>query len=412
MINAHSASSLPAPDRTSGLARLAAFTPAMGRDYAASRNHDFGPENRENVSALSAHVRHRLVLEEELVRAALTAHGAGAAEKFIQEVCWRTYWKGWLEMRPSVWSEYQGLRDDAFTRLDRCGDLRKRYEGAVEGRTGITCFDAWAEELIATGYLHNHARMWFASIWIYTLKLPWELGADHFLRHLIDGDAASNTLSWRWVGGLHTPGKTYLARASNINKFSNCRFAMHGWQLADDAPPLEADIVHPEPQMLAPADRPDPALPTLLLIHEEDLNPESWGVESLDLKAITSLEALAARSPLPIGERAAAFTMSALEDGVRRSTAHFSIAFAGDAGGQGLAALARAQGARQIVTMRAMTGPLKDRLGAERAALDEAGISLVELRRDWDRAFHPHAQRGFFKLKETIPRVLTELGIR
>ncbi len=69
---------------------------------------------------------------------------------------------------------------------------------------------------MATGYLHNHARMWFASIWIFTLRLPWELGADFFLRHLLDGDPASNTLSWRWVGGMQTMGKTYLARADNI----------------------------------------------------------------------------------------------------------------------------------------------------------------------------------------------------
>jgi deoxyribodipyrimidine photo-lyase len=65
------------------------------------------------------------------------------------------------------------------------------------------------QELVETGYLHNHARMWFASIWIFTLRLPWELGADFFLRHLLDGDAASNTLSWRWVAGLHTKGKHY-----------------------------------------------------------------------------------------------------------------------------------------------------------------------------------------------------------
>ena len=75
-------------------------------------------------------------------------------------------------------------------------------------------------ELKETGYLHNHARMWFASIWIFTLKLPWQLGADFFLKHLLDGDAASNTLSWRWVAGLQTKGKHYLATTWNINKFS------------------------------------------------------------------------------------------------------------------------------------------------------------------------------------------------
>jgi deoxyribodipyrimidine photo-lyase len=74
--------------------------------------------------------------------------------------------------------------------------------GATFGRTGIACFDQWTGELLETGYLHNHARVWFSSIWIFTLRLPWKLGADFFIRFLNDGDSASNTLSWRWVAGL------------------------------------------------------------------------------------------------------------------------------------------------------------------------------------------------------------------
>ena len=65
--------------------------------------------------------------------------------------------------------------------------------------------------------------MWFASIWIHTLNLPWQLGAD-FFKNLLDGDPASNTLSWRWVAGLHTQGKCYLATENNIKKFTNNRF--------------------------------------------------------------------------------------------------------------------------------------------------------------------------------------------
>ena len=91
--------------------------------------------------------------------------------------------------------------------------LRLAFGRAVDGRTGIDGFDDWARELTATHWLHNHARMWFASIWIFTLRLPWALGADFFMRHLIDGDPASNTLSWRWVAGLHTRSKPYAARA-------------------------------------------------------------------------------------------------------------------------------------------------------------------------------------------------------
>jgi deoxyribodipyrimidine photo-lyase len=86
-------------------------------------------------------------------------------------------------------------------------------ERAVNGQTGLTCFESWVTELVETGYLHNHARMWFASIWILTLGLPWRLGAVFLYRHLLDGDAASNTLGWRWVAGLQTRGKPYPADA-------------------------------------------------------------------------------------------------------------------------------------------------------------------------------------------------------
>ncbi|KPP81705.1 MAG: Deoxyribodipyrimidine photolyase [Oceanicaulis sp. HLUCCA04] len=397
--------------RAQALKRLADFAPGAGRDYAARRNYDLGPGDRSNVSGLSGAVRHRLVLEEELVRTAIATHGLRAAEKFVQEVCWRTYWKGWLEMRPAVWARYRRERDDALADLDTVPSLRRRYEAAIGGRTGIACFDAWAGELIDHGYLHNHARMWFASIWIYTLNLPWTLGADHFLRHLIDGDAASNTLSWRWVGGLHTRGKTYLARADNIAAFTGGRFDIDAGQLAASAPALCETGEEPACQPLQTAGRPDPSAPTLLLLHEEDLHQQSWPVDGLDVRGIASLDALGWRSPMPIGEQAQAFTRHAIADAAERAGAQHACPVTAIAASGSLAGTAAGCGASQIVTMRAMTGPLKDRLDAEREALAAAGIGLVELRHDWDVQFHPHARRGFFKLKEAIPGVLTALGI-
>jgi deoxyribodipyrimidine photo-lyase len=167
---------------------------------------------------LSPYLRRRMITEREVVEEVLKHHAPEAADKFIQEVFWRTYWKGWLEMRPAIWEHYLSEREAALA------NLPEGYQAAIEGRTGIDGFDDWARDLVETGWLHNHARMWFASIWIFTLKLPWVLGADFFYRHLIDADPASNTLSWRWVAGLHTKGKTYLARPENIEKFTKGRF--------------------------------------------------------------------------------------------------------------------------------------------------------------------------------------------
>ena len=98
--------------RQAGLDLLSKFSPQAGPDYARSRNFDFGPNQPRSVSGLSPFVRRRLVTEQELITEVLKQHSADAAEKFIQEVFWRSYWKGWLELRPTVWQTYQtGLRD-------------------------------------------------------------------------------------------------------------------------------------------------------------------------------------------------------------------------------------------------------------------------------------------------------------
>ncbi len=210
--------------RAAGLERLAAFLDGAGADYAAARNTDRGPDKAPTTSALSPYLRRRLLTEAEVVEAAIAAHGEEGAEKFVTEVFWRTYFKGHLETHPEAWTGYLTQLEAQRRRMEAEPGLRRTYAAAVEGRTGIAGFDDWAHELLATGWLHNHARMWFASIWMFSLRLPWTLGADFFLRHLLDGDPASNTLSWRWVAGLHTRGKHYVARADNIRRYTEGRF--------------------------------------------------------------------------------------------------------------------------------------------------------------------------------------------
>ncbi len=189
-------------------------------NYSKLRNFDYGPENRSNVSCLSPYVTHGVINEVELIKKSLSKYSFVKNEKFIQEIMWRTFWKGWMELRPNVWTDYLL---ELKTVKDKYKDDQS-YQKAISGLTDIECFNEWVGELQENNYLHNHTRMWFASIWIFTLELPWQLGAEFFMKHLYDGDPASNTLGWRWVAGIQTKGKNYLASEWNIKKFSNNRF--------------------------------------------------------------------------------------------------------------------------------------------------------------------------------------------
>ena len=217
--------------KVAALNRLNDFVENNLSEYSKLRNFDFGPENRTNISCLSPYITHGVVNEKEVIEKSLNKFSFSKNEKFIQEVLWRTYWKGWLELRPNVWADYlvelNKIREDFKN--------NKNYINAIDGKTNIECFDQWVTELKENNYLHNHTRMWFASIWIFTLELPWQLGAEFFMKHLYDGDAASNTLGWRWVAGVQTQGKHYLASEWNIKKFTNNRF--DNIKLNENAPP-------------------------------------------------------------------------------------------------------------------------------------------------------------------------------
>ncbi len=399
------------PSRAAGLARLAAFRARMGRHYASARNCDFGPGDRSNVSALSPWVRTRTLLERELAEAALQRFSLSTAEKFVQEVCWRTYFKGWLEHRPASWPLYTEARERARDAVDRNAGLRIAHAEAIEGRTGLDCFDAWARELVETGYLHNHTRMWFASIWLFTLKLPLELGADFFLQHLMDGDAASNTLSWRWVAGLHTPGKTYLARRANIETHTDGRFSPCG--LAAAAPPLNGPA-NPGRTPLREGDIiPDGEV--ALLLTEEDLNAETLLPVGVRVTALAGAVFPDDRSPSGAGERARDFTTGALDDALRRAGALFDTEPVRLPGGDSFLSAATdwaaSTGCRTIVTGFPPVGWVRPRLDALRERLAGQGLRLLYARRDWDSAFWPHATGGFFGLKKQIAPVLADLGL-
>ena len=235
--------------RAKALDKLNYFVENNLSEYSKLRNFDYGPGNRSNISCLSPYITHGIISEKEVIKKSLNKFSFAKNEKFIQEVLWRTYWKGWLELRPSVWTDFlielKQIKEDFQN--------NQTYKNAVEGKTSIECFNYWVNELKENNYLHNHTRMWFASIWIFTLDLPWQLGAEFFMQHLYDGDAASNTLGWRWVAGVQTQGKHYLASEWNIKKFTNNRF--NNIKLNENAPPkisekkysiLKRDFTNPE----------------------------------------------------------------------------------------------------------------------------------------------------------------------
>lgn len=383
------------PTRAAALDRLAAFVPHAGTDYAQSRNIDRGPDGISTVSALSPWIRRRILTEEEVIGAVLRHHSYAQAEKFIQEVCWRTYWKGWLELRPSVLADYSAMQ----VQLSVQWGGNQGLDAALLGQTGIACFDAWAAQLVENGWLHNHARMWFASIWIFTLRLPWELGAAFMAKHLLDSDPASNTLSWRWVAGLQTPGKHYLARAENIKLNTLGRFDPAG-QLDEQAQPIPVMTANPAPGMIPPASLPKTGRVALLLT-EEDLSPETLGVQA-EVVALATLAMPQSNSP------AGQFGAGALIDGLARAEQHFGLARETLAP-EAIAAWAKQAGVAEVVTAYAPLGPTAQLLDDAERALAAESIRLVRVRRDWDTRCWPLATKGFFAFRQHIPALVAGL---
>ena len=390
------------PTREAGLKRLDQFASRAGKTYARTRNFDFGPDHRSNVSALSPWLRHRLITEQDVLTRVLAAHGKTAARKFIQEIFWRTYFKGWLEHHPSVWSSYQKGLLSANHRIERDAELRTAYQDATAGATGIDCFDHWTHELVSTGYLHNHARMWMASIWIFTLRLPWELGADFFLRHLIDGDPASNTLGWRWVAGLHTKGRHYLARPNNIARYTDGRFDPRGLVLR--AEPLTENSPHPQVEVAASVGGPPDRY--LALVTEDDMTFTQPGPTKP--VGTVGIVALHGRSPHPVGAQTARF----VTEGMNQALAPLGCsAQTQDDWSDVLIRAAREHGVSAVATAYCPTGPARSRLDRAQPRLHKAGITLYRVARRHDCLSWPHTNAGFFRLKNKIPALLKALNL-
>ena len=386
------------PDRQSALQQLQAFLPQAGNQYSRGRNFDYGEFDDNQVSGLSPWIRCGVISEPEVLQATLRQHSRSAAEKFVMEVFWRSYFKGWLQHRPQVWLDYQHQLTGLIIEYEQ----HAGYQQALAGKTGISCFDAWVKELKQTGYLHNHSRMWFASIWIFTLKLPWQLGASLFMHHLLDGDPAANTLSWRWVAGLHTRGKTYLARPDNISRYTGGRFdPVTG--LATQAAALTEEQDYP----LTPLTFTSP-LPTddnCLLITDECCHAETI----LPLQKTRSVFGLLGTAG-DVTDAVQNFRDQAVTESCDRVSRQLDIPTSKGSFSRLLTYL-QAGHVKQLITVAPPVGPTCDMLELLQTRLKPLDITLLQHSRPYDRLCWPQATAGFFKLKNKIPAILQALEL-
>ncbi len=381
--------------------------------YAGARNHVRA--GHPNVSRLGAGIRFRTLLEDEVIEETLKQHSFEAAEKWLQEVCWRRYWKGWMEAHPQVWMEWRKRVRSLLQTLPPV--ILARAEAVCAAESGVACMDEIAGELAQTGYLHNHARMWWASFWIHVEHLPWELGADFFFRHLLDADPASNTLSWRWVAGLQTPGKSYLVRLSNIEKYAPGYLA--GKQagsacLADGV--VSASLLQPPAGLER---RPPPVYPTFfghstarlgVWLHADDLHPESGPLAGLAPTSVAGcISEQVYRTTYRLSQTRIDSLRTVLHDGLVRAAAHYGCSSAfldAEDPVEGVCAWANAHKLSDVVAFAPFVGPIHDMLPRVRLRLAATGIHLTLLRRPSDEVAFSFATAGFFPFWQKMSRHL------
>lgn len=380
--------------KQAALSRLDNFINSDLVNYSRHRNYDYGPENRANISMLSPFLRHRVITEELTINKSLEKYSFQRIEKFIQEVLWRTYWKGWLEMRPEVWNDYKSFINN---NKNQC------FTDVTSNKTNIYCFDSWTKELIEYGYLHNHARMWYASIWIHTLGLPWQLGADFFLRHLLDGDPASNTLSWRWVAGLQTRGKSYLASYSNISKFTNNRFSQdNGRNLSSTAKDFDFKEYRANSKKFREYSETQSDESIGLLVTSEDLDLESC--QKIPIPDIIYILPYSQEESEVYSDKVKQFKKSLCDDACERlfsnkhritSTESCSIV-----------QWAMENKLKKIVTLATPTGYLNDYLLSIKNELSDNGVEFIKVFRDYDMKYWNYASKGFFNFFQKAKKTL------
>lgn len=179
--------------------------------YGSTRNHLSGA-----VTRLSPYIRHGVIDLVDVRDISLEKAASNKAEKFIQQLAWREYWHRLRSEFPEhIWQDVEAYKT-GFAPSDYADDLP---EDIASGRTGVACIDQFISDLRGSGYLHNHARLYLASYVCHWRRIKWQAGAQWFLTHLLDGDPASNNLSWQWVASTFSH-KPYYFNLDNVAKFS------------------------------------------------------------------------------------------------------------------------------------------------------------------------------------------------
>ena len=371
--------------RANAVDQLNNFTEKNLSEYSKLRNFDFGPNNRSNISCLSPYIAHGIISELEIIKKALGKFSFTKNEKFIQEILWRTYWKGWLELRPNVWTDYLNELKKIRNEFKDSAD----YKNAIEGNTKLDCFNEWVKELKENNYLHNHARMWFASIWIFTLNLPWQLGAEFFMKHLYDGDAAANTLGWRWVAGIQTQGKNYLASEWNIKKFTNNRF--NNIKLNENAPPKISNKSYSASKL--EFNNPPSFEEKNLLIFENNLSFEISDFKNEKFKKIFLISNKNENRTIELSEKVVKFKSQLIEDQKKRLEEKSINCEITDIS--------------EIKNFNENSYCLYPAVGENLDYINSNKIKIEFLYRKLDQFSWQYCNKGFFNFKNYIPKIIT-----
>ena len=371
--------------RASAVENLNKFIDQNLFEYSKLRNFDYGPNNRSNISCLSPYITHGVISELEVIKKSLSKFSFSKNEKFIQEVLWRTYWKGWLELRPNVWTDYL----NELKKIREEFKDNSNYKSAIEGKTNIECFNEWVIELKENNYLHNHARMWFASIWVFTLELPWQLGAEFFMKHLYDGDAATNTLGWRWVAGIQTQGKNYLASEWNIKKFTNNRF--NNIKLNENATPKTSDKTY---SALKPEfNNPQKLVGGNLLIFENSLSFEISDFNDQKFKKIFLISNKNENRTIKLSEKLMTFKSKLIEDQKKRLKEKLIDSEIIDLS--------------EIHSINETSYGLYPTVGENLDFINANNLKIEFLYRKLDQFSWQYCNKGFFNFKNYIPKIIT-----